>query len=521
MNVHCPRFVLLVLFAAVLWNGRAWSCSCNSSARKTCEGFRDYERIFVGRVIRIEPRTEEDLLNRLHVMLSPAGAAKLDAGEKLTDEERRAALRKLRPGESTRDWERLSGGTLDFYFQLEFRTRIAHVRVLERFHGDVDREVEIPFAQTSCDIKFQEGRDYLIDSRQGSTATRIITSTCSRTAELKDRRQLDVYRQLLSASAPPSVFGFITSEPRDLELSYGASRPAAGVPITVRFGELSWKTVTDAHGEYSLALPAPGTYDLEAGLNGLPEALRTRHLDLSPGQCRRVNLMAVPIGSIGGRLLEADGQPVPGELVEIRGVPPTRDLTRGSKQYTFDDGAFLIPRLLAGDYQLLINPGKVPMERTWSEQRSPWGATYYTGAAALGDAATVHLEPGQELTNLEFRLPPRPPVLRVEGVLQAPDNDVEAVNVWLMEDGAPVNRAWKDGYRTGEDGRFTLVGLPGGHYSVVAHYRDDNVHYHSARVPLTAAAERPLVLVLEATPVTEDCEFCRKYKHFGVPSGWK
>lgn len=72
-------------------------------------------------------------------------------------------------------------------------------------------------------------------------------------------------------------------------------------------------------GEYSLALPAPGSYQVEAGLSELPERQRVLRLDVLPGQCQRVNFSAIPMGSIRGRLLDADGHGVAGELVEIRG----------------------------------------------------------------------------------------------------------------------------------------------------------------------------------------------------------
>lgn len=514
---RCAPLLLSVLLA----HGMAWGCTCMGSPRKACEGFLETDIFFTGRVTRIEPRTAQELRARVLGMLSPATGARLLAGEPLTDEEMLDALRKLLPAEAFREVEANSGVALRLEFDRAFSNRTAHIQVLERFHGDVAGEVAIPFGTSSCDFEFQEAREYLIDASRDPKSGGLRTGTCSRTAEIKDPHQLDVYRNLLSQSGPPTIFGFVTRQPSDLERFYRASKPVARAVITVRSGEQTWQAATDVEGEYSLALPAPGAYQLEAGLSELPERQRVLTLDMLPGQCRRVNFSAIALGSIRGRLLDAGGRGVSGELVEIRGVPPKPDPRHISRQLTAADGGFRIPRLTAGDYQLLINPGLPPRQHQRSGQRSPYGETFYSGAAPTGQAVTIHLDSGQDLDNLDFRLPMAAPEWRIQGGIQAPNGDVEAVKVWLVEEGWPEDKAVIDGFPVDVDGRFTLVGTQGRPYAIFGHYRDANVHYHSAIAPLIPGAQSPIRLVLESAPTNEDCELCRKYQHRSISPRWK
>ncbi len=511
----------LLLSSVLLANGMAWGCSCMGTPRRACEGFFESDIFFTGRVTRIEPRTNQEMTTRVLSMLSPAAGARLLERKPLTDGEMLDALRKLLPTGAFKELEAQSGVALKLDFDRAFSSRTAHIQVLEKFHGDVGAEVEIPFGTGSCDIQFQEEREYLIDASRDQKSGGLRTSTCSRTAEIKDPHQVDVYQSLLSRSAPPMVFGFVTRQPSDLEYFFRASKPVAKATITVRSGEQTWQALTDAHGEYSLALPAPGAYQLEAGLSELPERQRILSLDVLPGQCRRVNFSAIPLGSIRGRLLDAEGHGVAGEHVEIRGMPPTPNPSRAIGESSRADGGFRLPRLIAGDYQLLINPGLPPRQHQWSGQRSPYGETFYSGAAPTGQAATIHLDPGQDLDNLEFRLPPQAPELRIHGEIQAPNGDVEAVKVWLVEEGWPEDKAVTDGYRVDVDGQFHLVGTQGRPYSIFGHYRDANVHYRSALTPLIPGTQSPIRLVLESAPTNEDCELCRKYQHRSISPRWK
>lgn len=489
--------------------------------RRACEGFFESDIFFTGRVTRIEPRTNQEMTTRVLSMLSPAAGARLLERKPLTDGEMLDALRKLLPTEAFEELKAESGVALKLDFDRAFSTRTAHIQVLEKFHGAVGAEVEIPFGTSSCDIQFQEEREYLVDASRDQKSGGLRTSSCSRTAEIKDPHQVDVYRNLLSRSAPPTIFGFVTRQPSDLELFYRASKPVAKAVITVRSGERTWQAATDAQGEYSLGLPAPGAYQLEAGLSELPERQRVLTLDVLPGQCRRVNFSAIPLGSIRGRLLDTEGHGVAGENVEIRGVPPTPNPSRSIGESSRADGGFRLPRLIAGDYQLLINPGMPPRQHQRSGQRSPYGETYYSGSTPTAQAVTIHLNPGQDLDNLEFRLPQAAPEWRIQGEIQAPNADVEAVKVWLVEEGWPEDKAVIDGFRVGTDGQFTLVGSQDHSYAIVGHYRDAKLHYHSAITPLIPGAKGPIQLFLESSPADEDCELCHKYQHRDISPNWK
>ncbi|MGJ5815666.1 carboxypeptidase-like regulatory domain-containing protein [Paludibaculum fermentans] len=502
------------LFSVVLLAPLASACKCVPSNRKACEGFSKGELVFAGQVERVEPRTVEDLRLRLAAIIGPEAAAKAWTDARLDDQTMLAALKKLLPASTYRHVKRMSGDKLADEFEEATTVRTARVRVTERFHGDVSSVVEIRFGVTSCDVQFEEGRKYLIQTGKEQGSEPLSTGVCDGTVEIEDEaRQLAPYRNLISKTAPASVFGFVTQEPQDLQMAFGASQPVRGIGITVRANGTVWQAVTDAKGQYSVDLPGPGSYEVTADIPGLPEAERVRPLELTPGQCRHTNFSAVPFGSIRGRIVGSDGLRIANRLIEAVPVSLPPEARRRDLGMMDEDGTFQFPFLRSGDYRIrTASPGNI--DRYGQDgARLEDLPIYYPGVATEEQAAVIHLDPGQTLDGLSFQLPSALPPWWFEGKLTATQADVEDIPIWSLDDALGADQEPSAHSTSNLYGAFQFMGAKGHSYSVFAHYRDASLHYYSTPVKITPENRRSLRLALQSTAPDTDCELCRKYNH--------
>ena len=125
--------------------------------------------------------------------------------------------------------------------------------------------------------------------------------------------------------------------------------PVPGARVSARFtaspGETSSSgTVTDADGHYGLESAPPGEAKVSAWHPSRGRA--ERKAQLGPG-ANRVDLTLSRLGSISGRVVGSDGEPVAGALV--RGQVDAGTVTNRNSAGTDDDGTFL----------LYLDPGEV------------------------------------------------------------------------------------------------------------------------------------------------------------------
>lgn len=502
------------LFSVVLLAPLATACKCVSANRKACEGFSEGNLVFAGQVERVEPRTIEDLRPRLAAIIGPEAAAKAWTDKQLDDQTMLAALKQLLPASTYRHVKRMSGDELADKFDEATTMRTARVRVTERFHGAPSSIVEIQFGVSSCDIQFEESRKYLIHAWRDEDSDSLTTGVCGGTVEIEDEaRQVNPYRNLISKAGPTSVFGFVTRDPQDLQMAFGASQPVRGIGITVRANGTVWQAVTDAKGEYSVDLPGPGSYEVTADIPGLPEAARVRRLELTPGQCRHTNFSAAPFGSIRGRIIGSDGLRVANRLIEVVPVPLPQEARRRDLGMMDEDGNFQFPFLRSGDYRIrTASQGNIDRYGQDGErlQNHP---IYYPGVDTEEQATVLHLDPGQNLDGLTFKLPSALPPWWFEGKLTATQADVEEIPIWSLDEALGASQQPVAHSTSNLDGSFQFMGEKGHSYSVFAHYRDADLHCYSTAVKITPGNRRSLRLTVESIAPDEDCELCRKYKH--------
>ena len=313
-------------------------------------------------------------------------------------------------------------------------SRKVHVVVIEAFRGVADPELDLFSPASDCGIDFQNGKEYLIYAWRDSASHQLQTYACSRTALAERSEQnIEELRSLLSGRGTARVFGFVTADPANLEIPFRASSPVEGIPIVLRSSGHSWRTITDFHGDYEFKDLPPATYEEAAELQG-NGADRTRsQITLTAGACSRQNFLSVPVARISGRLLDSGNQPVSGVLVEIEAVPPTRQPRPIFRKFTDADGRFTYTNLEMGRYVLGVNLENPPYAHDWYDKRSRLPRAYYAGVTDRDQAAVVTLQGGQNVDELEFRLPPSPHVLTLRGNVVLPDRSPVQAYVSLID----------------------------------------------------------------------------------------
>ena len=291
--------------------------------------------------------------------------------------------------------------------------------------------------------------------------------------------------------------------------------------IVLKSGDASGRTTTDQKGQYEIAgLPA-GSYEISAAMPSVPADRSLRRFDLVAGACSSQNFVAVQVGSIGGRLVDSEGTPISGVLVEIEAVPPTSQPQPLFRHFTDKEGRFTHTLLEAGEYLLEFNLKSPPNARDWYGVRIPYAGSYYPGIANRSDAQVIHLEGGQKLENLEFRVPKRRPYVVFAGEVVSPAGSPAESNVWLMDLDFLPDSGQVDSVRTEADGRFTLTGAEGQRYAVFAHNAGRVQHVHSEVLETPQLNGKPLRLVLSNKVTADDCEICKRFKHLWRSPNWR
>ena len=459
MRLH---HVALLFFGLALFPVRTEACFCAPSPVTACEDNLRTEVVFIGRVTFV----------------------------------RRAAVRE-RPDEPLRQ---------------------AHMSILESFRGISEHDVDIFTSATDCGIDFKAQSEYLVYAWRDQGSGRLGTSACARTAPVDSAAEnIANLRQLTSGRGPARVFGFVTGDPDDLQMPFRSSKPLAGIPILLRLGEQSWRTVTDERGDYEFTQLPAGFYEGRADLPNADEEQRHRNFRLLAGACSRQNFLAVPVARIEGRLVDSDNRPVPNVLVEIDGIPPTNQPHPILRPLTDANGKFYYDNLEIGEYILGVNLTTPPFAHDWYDKRSPLARSYYPGVADRSQAAVVTLERGRNREDLTIHLPPSPRTLPFNGQVALDNGSPVRALVSLFDLDYPGEAAQVDTVLSGIDGRFVIQGVEGRRYGIFAKAGRGGQIRYSNMLELGDNNTPPLRLVLSHDARSEPCKVCAHYKIWQSP----
>jgi Carboxypeptidase regulatory-like domain len=248
---------------------------------------------------------------------------------------------------------------------------------------------------------------------------------------------------------------------------------------------------TDGAGKFILEGVLPGRYTLSAehtgflsqnyGARGATAASPGLVLTLAAGQIMKdLNFKLIPRGVITGRVMDADGDPMPGldvwvsSLTRFRGERQLLFAGRGAR--TDDQGSFRIANLSPGTYYVSANdtqPRVRPQEIAGRPgrvlNRDSSVITYYPDSVDAAGATGLQILAGSELHGIDIRLR-QERVFSIRGLtIDAATGKPATTNLIARLKGGSLNGfglPWQTSSR--EDGTFELHNLLPGEYVIMA-----------------------------------------------------
>jgi hypothetical protein len=246
--------------------------------------------------------------------------------------------------------------------------------------------------------------------------------------------------------------------------------PVGGVSVTITAkGRVAYQTTTDLQGAFHIDGVKPGSYTANfshsAFIGSEPgdPALRPFTVTSDPV---RLEVKLKPLGKVGGRVVDANGDPVASADVSLDGS------RMGDTATTDKDGNFSF-QVAPGRYLLMAKPPMQLKHPDGEKERMGWAPTYYPGVLDSRDAVKLQLAAGAEVWGNDIKL--RTVTLRqVRGVV-------------LDAKGDPVPRVFVNAARTddllgedlstvsGDDGTFELTSLYAGEWSIFAEKESNGI----------------------------------------------
>jgi len=393
----------------------------------------------------------------------------------------------------------------------EYPQRLFTFRVEEQFRGINAAQVEIRTGMGGgdCGYNFKLGERYLVYGSFNPANGLYATSICTRTRLVSEATEdLDYIRGLSTREAGATISGVILRHRSNLETGETQQLgPLANIRISVEGEGKSFTTQTDEQGRYQLTKLAPGKYKIKPALPSEWASYDSEQTTtIKDRGCSVVSFYVTDTGRITGRVIDADGEPVPHMMVDL--IPATQagsDRPRSLFVSADAEGRFELKFVPPGNYLLgsRLSGLNGPDEVTTAYPRS-----YYPGVAKASDGSIISIGEGTSLKDINLRLLPRMIKRVISGRVIFPDGGpVTKASVARYErtDGG-VGLGY--GISVDDQGNFSFDGYEGISYYVKAVVNGVNGGQRHSE-PVEVAARGPVNnLVLTITEPNGNCARC-------------
>lgn len=375
--------------------------------------------------------------------------------------------------------------------EVDFIPRRFKFSVEENFSGTPTKESEVAtgLSADDCGYSFVKGASYLVYAYRDEKDDRLYTSSCTRTKRVANAGEdLQYLRGLASNPRTVTISGKVQRH-----LSYAGNYaqayvPLEGVLLSVEGADQTKDVRTDASGSFEVTGLKSGSLKLKLHLSDELTAYRAeRVLKFESGGCASEVFYVGDNGRISGRVLDAEGNPVSGLGLALL---PLTGWASSWYAKTDQDGRYKASSLPAGQYMVGINVRGLPrsvhsaeLPRDFlcpncftivadlraDELTSAYPRLFYPGVFQTAKAERLLLAPGQELRDVDFRLPPRPPESIVKGrVLRADGTPAAGAQVSYRDVTYEDLITIGYGVRANAQGEFSFKAYQGGRYVVDA-----------------------------------------------------
>ncbi len=307
-----------------------------------------------------------------------------------------------------------------------FKTETTVFEIKEMFLGDISATVRVRTKSGfSCDVEFTVGETYLVFAG-GSKTDGFGTGFCSGNLPMEYASEpIAELRKLSGSNGDGRLAGTVLEE---FNRRSGEEKREPIKDVKLEITEIltgrKYTANTNTVGRFDIAVP-PGRYTVSpvppAGsvLNNL---FSIEPMDIRSSGCAESFLVLANNSSLSGRLLDADGRPVPHARVELVSMDADRSYLGGESGETDIDGTFSIEQVPIGKYTLSINFNSNP------DPERPFPTTFYPAATERISAHIFEIGLGSKIEDISWRLPPKLGETIIEGEV-------------LWEDGTPAQFA--------------------------------------------------------------------------------
>ena len=393
----------------------------------------------------------------------------------------------------------------------QFLPRLFVFTVEESFRGLNGAQVEIQtgFGGGDCGYAFNLGTRYLvyaaIDEKNGT----YVTSTCMRTRPVSEAAEdFDYIRGLSKREPGATLSGEVRRYRSNLETGRTQQLgPLPNIKITVEGEGRSYVTQTDAEGRYQLTKLPPGKYQVKADLPAELSGYVEQATALDDRGCSATTFYVTDNGRIRGRVIDADGKPVPGIMVNlILASQANSSGPQGVPAYANGEGYYELRLVPPGNYLLGIRLKGLDGPESVA---TAYPRVYYPGVGTPAEAAVLTIGEGTLLKDIDLRLSPRLTRRVISGSVKYADGTPAAkANVVYYDRSSPVMTL---GNAVGADdqGNFSFEGREGTPYCVMALFNANGKQWLAPPVDVAARGEVGKLLLVVSEP-NNNCESCAR-----------
>jgi hypothetical protein len=253
---------------------------------------------------------------------------------------------------------------------------------------------------------------------------------------------------------------------------------------------------TDANGRFSFGYLPSGRYQLRAtkdGYQGMAYGAETLRrppgiIQLAAGQFRNDFIFRLQLmNSITGVVLDEDGEPL--SNVQVMALTPgfrhgKRMFLPGQSAMTDSSGHYRLRGLAPGRHAVSAISRNGPVSKIHPEARAgepqpqySYGIQYYPGAERADAATLITVQPGQEISSIDFRLPARLSA-SIEGKIIVPQGAASVKEASLNIMNGDFNQRFVSGFGVQQpDYSFGGPQMAPGSYVLVAQATIDGKRY--------------------------------------------
>jgi protocatechuate 3,4-dioxygenase beta subunit len=241
-------------------------------------------------------------------------------------------------------------------------------------------------------------------------------------------------------------------------------------------------TISDAEGNFKFENIEPGDYRLSGDRSGYrnteygaKDHRRGSTITLGPAQqVTNLSLALMPQAVVSGKVIDQDGDPVEGAMVQLVGEMWERGKLRHAMQNgsnTNDLGQYRIPNVTPGKYYLLVDrvsgmaDNDIPVDPGKPDIRPV--KTFYPEAPTIESATQLDVKAGQDLSGMDIRVLSAPTYhVRGKIVGSVPEGVTGRLGVSASMRGAEDMSSFAVGSNVAKDRSFDIPGLSPGSYTL-------------------------------------------------------